>query len=112
MALTGLEIYKLLPKTNCKECGFPTCLAFGLKLAAKGVELSACPYVSEEAKAALESASAPPIRLIAIGEGDQKIEVGNEVALFRHDKTFYRPPALGLRVKDTQPVDEVAKAVG
>ncbi len=111
MALTGLEIYKLLPKTNCKECGFPTCLAFGLKLAAKGVELSACPYVSEEAKAALESASAPPIRLITIGEGDQKIEIGNEVVLFRHDKTFYRPPALALRVKDTQAVEEVTKVV-
>ncbi|HEX9016268.1 MAG TPA: (Fe-S)-binding protein, partial [Chloroflexota bacterium] len=88
MALSGLEIYKLLPKTNCKECGFPTCLAFGLKLAAKGAELSACPYVSEEAKAALESASAPPIRLITVGEGDQKFEVGNEVVMFRHDKTF------------------------
>ncbi len=112
MALSGLEIYKLLPKTNCKECGFPTCLAFGLKLAAKGVELSACPYVSEEAKAALESASAPPIRLITIGEGDNKIEIGNEVVLFRHDKTFYRPPALALRVKDTQPAEELAKVVG
>src|SRR5512142_2424054 len=111
MALTGLAIYKLLPKTNCKACGFPTCLAFGLKLAAKGVELSACPYVSEDAKAALESASAPPIRLITIGEGDQKIEVGNEVVLFRHDKTFYHPPALALRVKDTQAADEIAKVV-
>lgn len=107
MALTGLEIYKLLPKTNCKECGFPTCLAFGLKLAAKGVELSACPYVSDDAKAALESASAPPIRLITIGDGDQKIEIGNEVVLFRHDKTFYHPPALALRVKDTQTSEEV-----
>ncbi len=111
MALSGLEIYKLLPKTNCKECGFPTCLAFGLKLAAKGVELSACPHVSDEAKAALESASAPPIRLITLGEGDQKIEVGNEVVLFRHDKTFYHQPGLAFRVKDTQSADEVGKAV-
>ena len=47
MALTGIEIYKFLPKTNCKECGFPTCLAFAMKLAAKGVELSLCPYVAE-----------------------------------------------------------------
>src|SRR5512133_111104 len=112
MALTGLEIYKLLPKTNCKECGFPTCLAFGLKLAAKGAELSACPYVSEEAKAALESASAPPIRLVAIGAGDQKIEIGNEVVLFRHEKTFYHPPALALRVKDTDAADVAVKTVG
>ncbi|MBM3123304.1 MAG: acetyl-CoA decarbonylase/synthase complex subunit gamma, partial [Chloroflexi bacterium] len=62
MALTGLEIYKLLPQTNCKECSFPTCLAFAMKLAAKQAELRACPYVSEESKAKLEAASAPPIR--------------------------------------------------
>ena len=62
MALTGLDIYKLLPKTNCKECGFPTCLAFAMKLAQKGTELDKCPYVGDEAKAALDAASAPPIR--------------------------------------------------
>jgi len=64
MALTGLEIYKLLPKTNCKDCNFPTCLAFAMKLAAKQAELKDCPHVSEEAKEKLESASAPPIRLV------------------------------------------------
>ena len=53
MALSGIQIYKLLPQTNCKECGFPTCLAFAMKLAAKQVELSACPYVTEESKAQL-----------------------------------------------------------
>ena len=111
MALTGLDIYKLLPKTNCKECGFPTCLAFALKLAAKGAELSACPHVSAEAKAALESASAPPIRLVTVGAGDNKFEVGNEVVLFRHDKTFYHQPGLVFRVKDTQPLEEVSAAV-
>ena len=66
MALSGLAIYKLLPKTNCKECGFPTCLAFAMKLAAKQAELAACPYVSDEAKEALAAAAAPPIRLITI----------------------------------------------
>ncbi|MGD1995884.1 MAG: (Fe-S)-binding protein, partial [Anaerolineae bacterium] len=62
MALTGLQIYKLLPQTNCKECGYPTCLAFAMKLAAKQAELSACPDVSDEAKAQLTAAAAPPIR--------------------------------------------------
>ena len=66
MALSGLAIYKLLPKTNCKECGFPTCLAFAMKLAAKQVELAACPHVSDEAREALAAAAAPPIRLITI----------------------------------------------
>jgi acetyl-CoA decarbonylase/synthase complex subunit gamma len=111
MALTGIEIYKHLPKTNCKECGFPTCLAFAMKLAAKGVELSLCPYVSDEAKQALDAASRPPIRLVTIGAGDRKIEVGNEVVMFRHEKTFYHPPGFVVRVKDSDPDDATAKLV-
>ena len=111
MALTGIEIYKHLPKTNCKECGFPTCLAFAMKLAAKAVELSLCPYVSEEAQQALSAASRPPIRLITIGAGERKIEVGNEVVMFRHEKTFYHPPGFVVRVKDSEPADAVAKLV-
>jgi acetyl-CoA decarbonylase/synthase, CODH/ACS complex subunit gamma len=103
MALTGLDIYKLLPKTNCKECGFPTCLAFAMKLAQKGTELNKCPYVSEASKAALDAASAPPIRLVTVGTGDRRIEVGNEVVLFRHEKTFIHQPGLVIRVKDNDP---------
>jgi len=111
MGLSGLEIYKLLPKTNCKECGQPTCLAFAMKLAAKQAELSACPYVSEQAKAALAAASAPPIRLVTVGSGDKKVEVGNETVLFRHEKTFYHQPGLFVRLKDTQPLPEFEAAV-
>lgn len=111
MALSGLDIYKHLPKTNCKDCGFPTCLAFAMKLAAKQAELSLCPHVSEEAKQVLDAASAPPIRLIAVGTGDAKIEVGNETVLFRHDKTFFHEPGLFVRVKDNQPEADVAKLV-
>ncbi len=101
MALSGIEIYKFLPKTNCKECGFPTCLAFAMKLAQKGVELSKCPYVSDEGKKALEAAARPPIRLITIGDGERKLEVGNEVVLFRHEKTFFHPTGLVVRIKDS-----------
>ncbi|MHB1132006.1 MAG: acetyl-CoA decarbonylase/synthase complex subunit gamma [Chloroflexota bacterium] len=102
MGLSGLEIYKQLPKTNCKECGMPTCLAFAMKLAAKQAELSACPYVSDDAKQALDAASAPPIRLITVGTGEKKLEVGNETVMFRHDKTFYHAPGIFVRVKDNQ----------
>jgi acetyl-CoA decarbonylase/synthase complex subunit gamma len=109
MALTGLDIYKLLPKTNCKECGFPTCLAFAMKLAQKGTELNKCPYVSDASKAALDAASAPPIRLVTVGTGERKIEVGNEVVLFRHEKTFIHQPGLVIRVKDNDPM--LAEAV-
>src|SRR5512133_3451493 len=103
MALTGLEIYKLLPQTNCKECGFPTCLAFAMKLAQKGTELDKCPYVSDEAKAKLAAASAPPIKLITVGAGERKFEVGNETVMFRHEKTFFHEPGLVVRVKSDDP---------
>lgn len=109
MPLTGLEIYKLLPQTNCKECGFPTCLAFAMKLAAKQAELKACPYVSEDSKAKLEAASAPPIRLVQLQGDGTKLEIGNETVLFRHEKTFYHRPGLFLRLKDTDS-PEVLKA--
>jgi acetyl-CoA decarbonylase/synthase, CODH/ACS complex subunit gamma len=99
MPLTGLEIYKLLPQTNCKECGFPTCLAFAMKLAAKQASLKQCPHVTEAAQAKLEAASAPPIRLITLGAGDSRLEVGNETVLFRHDKTFYHRPGVFVRLR-------------
>lgn len=102
MALSGIQIYKLLPKTNCKECGFPTCMAFGLKLAAKQVELSACPYVSEEAKAQLAASSEPPVRLITLKSNGHKLDVGNEIVLYRHEKTFYNKPGFFYLVRDTE----------
>jgi acetyl-CoA decarbonylase/synthase complex subunit gamma len=99
MALSGIQIYKMLPQTNCKECGFPTCLAFAMKLAAKQVELSGCPYVSEESKTQLAESSAPPIRLISIKAAGKEVKAGNEIVMFRHEKTFYNMPGLFVRIK-------------
>lgn len=107
MALTGLEIYKLLPQTNCKDCNFPTCLAFAMKLAAKQAELKDCPHVSEESKEKLESASAPPIRLVELHGGDGKLKVGNETVLFRHEKTFYHMPGIFWHLRDDEGLDEL-----
>ncbi len=111
MALTGIQIYKYLPKTNCKECGFPTCLAFAMKLAQGLAELSKCPYVSDEAKGALEAASRPPMKAVKFGTGAKEKTIGGETVVFRHDKTFFNPSALVVRVRDTQSADEVAKTV-
>jgi acetyl-CoA decarbonylase/synthase complex subunit gamma len=107
MALSGIQIYKLLPQTNCKECGFPTCLAFAMKLAAKQVELSSCPYVSEESKTQLAESSAPPIRLVTLKAGGYEVKVGNEIVLFRHDKTFYNRPGLFIQVNDDLSADQI-----
>jgi acetyl-CoA decarbonylase/synthase complex subunit gamma len=100
MALTGIQIYKLLPKTNCKDCGYPTCLAFAMKLAAKQEELSACPHVSEEAAAELAESAAPPVRLITLKANGHSVAAGNETVLFRHEKTFVHKPGLFVRIQD------------
>ena len=100
MALSGLDIYKLLPKTNCRECGFATCLAFAMQLAKKTVSIDKCPYLGEEAKAALEASSLPPIKLVSLGTGDSKLELGNETVMFRHEEKFHRPCGLGFIIED------------
>ena len=107
MALTGIQIFKLLPKTNCKECGVPTCLAFAMNLAAGKAELSACPYVSEEAKAMLSEASAPPIRPLTIGSGENVVRIGGETVLFRHEKTFVNKPGIAVLISDVLSEAEV-----
>lgn len=111
MALTGVEIFKLLPKTNCKKCGFPTCLAFAMKLAQRQASLDACPDVSEEAKRILGEASAPPIRPITFGAGDKAVKMGEETVLFRHEKKFVNPCAFAVEIKDSMSDDEINKIV-
>jgi acetyl-CoA decarbonylase/synthase complex subunit gamma len=98
MALTGIQIFKLLPKTNCKECGVPTCLAFAMNLASGKAELDACPYVSDEAREQLSEASAPPIRPVAVGKGVRAATTGGETVQYRHEKTFFNPTLLAAVV--------------
>lgn len=112
MGLTGIQIFKMLPKTNCAECGVPTCLAFAMNLAAGKTELDSCPYVSDEAREQLAEASAPPIRPVAIGAGTRAFIVGGETVMFRHEKTFYNPTALAAMVSsdmDSKALDKKLK---
>lgn len=99
MGMTGLQIFKLLPNTNCKKCGSPTCLAFAMRLAAGKESLDKCPDASAEARAALGAASSPPIRAVTIGHGERAVKVGEETVFFRHEKTFVHRPGL-FRVLD------------
>ncbi len=107
MPPTGIEIFKLLPKTNCGDCGVPTCLAFAMQLASGKVELSACPHVSEESKEKLSEASAPPILPVTIGVGDRALKIGGETVMFRHEKRFENPPGIAILIKDTMDDAEV-----
>ena len=109
MALTGIEIFKLLAKTNCKECGFPTCLAFAMALASGKAELDACPYVSDEVREKLAEASAPPIRPVKIGMKEGTKTVGGETVMFRHEKTFFNPTLIAGLVTTAQADGDVDK---
>jgi acetyl-CoA decarbonylase/synthase complex subunit gamma len=100
MALTGLEIFKLLPKTNCKKCGMPTCLAFAMALAQKRAKLEECPDVSQEAKDKLAAAAAPPMRKVAFGAGQTQVQIGQETVMFRHEEKFHNPTAVAVTVSD------------
>jgi len=111
MALSGVGIFKLLPKTNCKKCGFPTCLAFAMKLAQGQVDLEKCPDISEESKRILGEASAPPIKSFSLGVGEKAVKLGGETVLFRHDKKFFNPCVLAVNIKDTLNDGELNKKV-
>jgi acetyl-CoA decarbonylase/synthase complex subunit gamma len=111
-ALTGLQIQKLLPGTNCKKCGLNTCLAFAMKLAAKNADLSDCPDVSDEAKAVLGAAAEPPIRTVTIGAGAHAVTLGGETVMFRHEKTFVNQTAIGIALDDTMTEGELEHGLG
>jgi len=100
MALTGVEIFKLLPKTNCKKCGMPTCLAFAMQLAQKRAKLEDCPHVSQESKQKLAAAAAPPMRKIIFGRKDSQLTIGQETVMFRHEEKFYNPTVLAVTISD------------
>ncbi len=106
MALAGLEIFKLLPKTNCGDCGVPTCMAFAMKLAQKKAELGECPHASDEAKEILGAAAEPPIRLVRLG-GRHPLEIGAETVMFRHEKTFYHQPGIGIELKTSESEEDL-----
>ena len=109
MALSGLDIYKLLPKTNCRKCGFPTCLAFAMQLAKKAVDISKCPCLTEEAKKVLAASSLPPIKLVTLGIDEEKLEIGNETVLFRHEEKFHHPCGIGFIIDDDLQDSQIKK---
>ncbi len=106
MALKGLDIFKLSPKKNCKECGSPTCMAFCMKVAQGAVSIDKCPYFSDDAKAMLNEQTAPPMKTITVGNG---LKLGGETVLFRHEKTLVSKNLYAVCVctdMDDEKVDE------
>ncbi len=111
MALKGLDIFKMTPKTNCKECGSPTCMAFSMKVAQGAVELSKCPHMSPEALAKLSEATAPPMKSIKVGTGEAEYTLGGETVLARHEKTFVSKTRFAVRITPDMDADAVLAAV-
>jgi acetyl-CoA decarbonylase/synthase, CODH/ACS complex subunit gamma len=111
MALTAMQIYKNLPKTNCKDCGLPTCMAFAMQVAAKRKALTECPHISDTAKSDLSEASAPPMKLIKIGTGENAFEFGQETVMFRHEEKFIRPCGIAVKVLASMSDDEATARV-
>jgi len=106
MALTGIQILKMLPKKNCGECKIPTCLAFAMKVAAGQLDIAECPYVDDEVKNTIGEASAPPIRTIKVGSGDDIFQAGGETCMYRHEKRFENQT--GIAVLVTCAMDDAA----
>ncbi|MDR2500507.1 MAG: acetyl-CoA decarbonylase/synthase complex subunit gamma [Treponema sp.] len=98
MALKGLDIFKLTPKTNCKDCGSPTCMAFSMKVAQGAVGLDKCPHLTPEALKILGEATEPPMKQIKIGADKGEFTLGGETVLFRHEKTFVSKTLYGVAV--------------
>lgn len=109
--LTPMQIYMLLPKTNCGECGFPTCLAFAFNVASGKANVFACPYLSDEAKRKLSEALAPPIKLVTIGVGSEAVKIGGERVIHRHEDKFYNPTAIAFAISDLLSEEELRKQI-
>ncbi|MCX5694471.1 MAG: acetyl-CoA decarbonylase/synthase complex subunit gamma [Candidatus Omnitrophica bacterium] len=107
MALSGLDIYKLLPKTNCRQCGLATCLAFAMQLAKKALPIEKCPFISPEAKSTLEAQALPPIKPITLGVDKTRFEIGNETVMFRHEEKFRNPCGVGFIIDDNLGDNEI-----
>lgn len=98
MALKGLDIFKLTPKTNCKDCGDPTCMSFAMKVASGATSISKCPHMSAEALAKIASATEPPMKTITVGVGDSAAKLGGETVLLRHEKTLVNKNLYGVTI--------------
>ena len=108
---TAIEYFKLLPKTNCKDCGQPTCLAFAMQLANQKAKIEDCPHVDNSAKSTIAEASAPPVKTVTVGTGDSKIPMGGETVLYRHERRFINPIAYAVTISDDLGDDGIAKRI-
>ncbi len=109
MALTGLDVFKLLPKTNCGDCRIPTCLGFAMQVASGKASYTLCPHLSQEAKDRLAAASEPPVRRVNLGSAGTGVVTGGETVLFRHEKRFVNQPPVFVDIPSAGPAGQIGK---
>ena len=107
MALKALDIFKLTPKKNCKDCGLPTCMAFCMKVASGAVDVNKCPHMSEESLAKLSEATAPLMKSLKIGTGKSEYALGGETVLFRHEKTLVNKNRYAVSFNESMSQEEI-----
>ncbi|MFA6679783.1 MAG: (Fe-S)-binding protein, partial [Candidatus Methanomethylophilaceae archaeon] len=108
---TAIEFFKLLPKTNCKDCGQPTCLAFAMLLANQKAKIDDCPHIKQESKDALNETSAPLVKTVSVGPKDKSIEMGGETVLYRHERRFINPTAYAVTISDSLDINAIKERV-
>ncbi len=108
--LSPIDVYKLLPGTNCKECGESNCMAFAAKLVNREATLQECPpLLAEKYKAAFDKLWAllkPPVRAVEVGVGERKVTLGGEYVVYRHEFTYFNPTAIAIDVSDEMTDEE------
>lgn len=115
MALKGSELKKKLPeagKKNCKECGFPTCFAFAMKVVKGDAHIEKCPHVSPDVIAEVNEALTPPMVLVTIGRNGHSLEIGQEEVMYRHEKSFFRQTGVAVLVSDMETDEEIDRKLG
>jgi acetyl-CoA decarbonylase/synthase complex subunit gamma len=113
--LGPMDLYPLLPKTNCGKCPQKVCMGFAVQLCERNATLEECPPLFEdkykEGLAKLRELLAPPVKEVVIGKGDHTVKIGGELVLRRHELRYLNPTAIAIVVDDEMPEDKLLAQV-
>ncbi|MBS7652220.1 MAG: acetyl-CoA decarbonylase/synthase complex subunit gamma [Candidatus Bathyarchaeia archaeon] len=109
--LSPIDVYKLLPGTNCRECGETNCMAFAARLVNREVPLEKCPPLMDPRNKPLYDKLwdllRPPIRAVEVGVGEGKVTLGGEYVVYRHELTYFHPTTIAIDLNDEMTEEEM-----
>jgi acetyl-CoA decarbonylase/synthase complex subunit gamma len=113
--LSPIDVYKLLPRTNCKECGEENCMAFATKLVNREMVIEKCsPLLAKENEKAykqLKEMLKPAIAEVLVGSGDNAVKIGGKLVMYRHEFAYFNPTAIAIDVTDEMPDEEILEKI-